>query len=240
MHVYRVDYGGFFDFSDSPDIRPYFDRNHALSHEPMTQLIKRYGLQKKTVLSVGASFGYQEYCFYENGCALTLCDMDEGSTIEPRLKTLKAGDLAYALGDVRELDAGKFDAVFFSGFTPNELRNRHQGKLQRFLGKPIWHDAPFHDIVIDAVDKSLAKDGLFIFQSYASDVDASKPEYVSAVKRQLAPLGIGLVDLYYYETRPHVHLIIAARGKAPELQSGEITAFHGRGEQAGAVKKSYP
>lgn len=222
------------------EIKQYFVSSHARCHKPMVQLIERYRLQNKTVLSVGAAFGHQEYCFHEYGCSLTLCDIDEGHTIEPYLKTLKEGDLTFALGDARDLDAGKFDVVFFSGFTPNELENRHKSKIRRFIGRQAWHDRPFIDVVIGIVDRSLAKGGFLIYQSYGSHVDARRPEYIQAVKKQLQSLDIKLVDVYYYESHPHVHLIVGLRAdNVPEF-SHEITAFHGRGQQTGkAIRSSY-
>lgn len=254
MQIYRVGYDDFFRFANNHEMKQYFDTNHARCHEPMSQLIRRYNLQNKSVLSVGSASGYQEYCFYENGCSLTLCDIDEHHEIEPYLNTLKSRDdgLTFALGDARYLDSSKkFDIVFFSGFTPNELRNIYSTDIRRkmhnrypfirrFIDKPIWYKKPLMELVIEIVDNTLSPNGgLFIFQSYTSDTNASHPEFVAAVKNQLKSLGVMLLDVYYYENHPHVHLLVGIRSTNVPRFEHEITAFHGRGIQAGSVKKSF-
>lgn len=236
-------YDDFFSFSAKPDFKEYFDKTHALCHEPMSQLVRRYNLQGKSMLSVGTSFGIQEYCLYEHGCSLVLCDIDEGHGIEPYLQKLPAAAenyLTFVLGDARELDLqNKLDAVFFSGFTPNELRNaKIYGASNRVNRKLLrgWptQEKPFDDTVIAITDRVVKDGGLLIYQSYGSGVDARDRHYVQGIRNQLGEIGMQVAAVYYFDSYPSVHLVMAVRGDALEYlkqveKNPEITMFHGRG-----------
>lgn len=135
MNIYHADYDEFFSIKHDPEIRSQWLTNSKLCEEPITQLIMRYGIQSKKVLSVGPSYGHEEYWFYnKGGCPLTFVDIDEGHTIENYLKeiSLTAKDkaenlLTYGIGDVKAFSLGnvpKFDVCYFSSFTPDMLKDR--------------------------------------------------------------------------------------------------------------------
>lgn len=44
---------------------------------PMQRIVERYGLQGKSVFSVGAGAAFEEYWLWRNGCALNLLDISE-------------------------------------------------------------------------------------------------------------------------------------------------------------------
>ena len=100
---------------------------------PIGQLIERYGLAGRSVVSVGASGGHEEYWFHAAGCPLTLVDLDEDGAIEPHVARLaqdagdRPRDLSYVIGDgIAWARSGPEPAhlLYLSSFTPEELRRR--------------------------------------------------------------------------------------------------------------------
>lgn len=100
---------------------------------PMGELIARYGLAGRSVVSVGASGGHEEYWFHAAGCPLTLVDLDEDGALEPHLARLAehAGDgprdLTYVIEDAiawARTGPEPSHLLYLSSFTPEELRRR--------------------------------------------------------------------------------------------------------------------
>ena len=102
------------------------------SRKPIGELVERYGLAGRSVVSVGASGGHEEYWLHAAGCPLTLVDLDEDGAIEPyvaRLSEAESGprDLTYVIGDgIAWARSGPEQAhlLYLSSFTPEELRRR--------------------------------------------------------------------------------------------------------------------
>lgn len=279
LRTYRVAHDDFFSFADAPELRESFDMFYQRCKEPMRELIEKYGLHSKRVLSVGSSLGYEEYSFYENGCILTFCDIDEHKTIEPYLKKLpdagKKNALTYFVGDAGNLInvlEHRFDICYVSSFTPNELRNRYMKRvyrmpyLRRFLDKTIgrlgmdflyrglwsWpHDKnALIDLVINIADSALDHEGIFVYQSYASGVDARDSRYVNSIRRQLESIGIYLLIVYYFKNYPNIHLVIGFRGQLQDAVKfmnevrgrKALSVFHGRSlavVDPGEISKAY-
>jgi hypothetical protein len=118
---YLVDAEAFFSQRINLELHAYHDTNSTLRRPAITQLIEAYSLAGKSVLSVGSKVGHEEVWFYRLGCPLTLCDIDEHGDVEPILRQLPAGDLAYYICDVRQFPKGRFDVLYLSSFTPDEL-----------------------------------------------------------------------------------------------------------------------
>ena len=279
LRTYRVAHDDFFSFAAAPELKESFDMFYQRCKEPMRELIEMYGLHSKRVLSVGSSLGYEEYCFYENGCSLTFCDIDEHETIEPYLKKLQdSGErdtLTYFVGDaanlINVLD-NRFDIYYVSSFTPNELRNRFMKRVYRmpylgrfldktigrlgmdFLYRGLWSWPQDKDVLMDLVikiaDSALDHEGIFVYQSYASGVDARDSRYVESICRQLESIGIYLLTVYYFKNYPNIHLVIGFRGHLQEamkfmnkvLDRKALSAFHGRSltiVDPGGIGKAY-
>lgn len=113
------------------------------TRDVINQLMTRYALFSKNILSIGSGDGsVEEIWFLKDGHnTVTLFDLDEGSVIEDRLKGLDTGAieknaiaLRFFIGDfMNEANAsiGTYDVVYMSGFTPHEIR---RGKIsQAFL-----------------------------------------------------------------------------------------------------------
>jgi hypothetical protein len=122
-----------------------FERDRKKVRDAVNQLIARYNIRDKQVLSIGPGMGYEEYWFYESKCQLRLVDFDETKTIEPYLNTLKPSDnshcMKYFIGDAKDYYLQykeKFDICYFSSFTPDE--RRRGGIRNKYLSKPpLFH-----------------------------------------------------------------------------------------------------
>ncbi len=172
-----------------------FVRDKEKVRDTMNQLISRFNISGKRILSVGPGLGYEEYWFFKANCRLVFVDIDEYGSLEPYLKTLKpSGDsgacMEYYIGDARDFYAeyrDSFDVCYFSSFTPDELR---RGRIQnsyvgRFSAHPLlryplskipyfersfqhtWprKEYPFMGLVISMAQDLLADGGLFVSQS---------------------------------------------------------------------------
>ena len=262
---YRIDYEEFFSYLHDPTQKELFEKLKELCREPMNQLIKKYNLHSKKVLSIGPGAAFEEYWFYKNGCQLTLLDIDESKSIEPILKKIEQTEegnfLKYIIDDANNYKKylnEKYDVVYFSSFTPNELTNRairHKYQLSivrrglnplsrktkiNFLQKQwTWphNEKPFIDFVMEIMETVLGTGGLVIHQSYASDIDTRSINYIDRVKEQLDSINIRLLAVYYFIDRPHVKLIIGYKNNLSEAikfatkikNNPEINSFHGRG-----------
>lgn len=222
--------------------------------DPMNQLIHRYRLRGKSVLSIGCGLAYEEYWFSKNGCSLTLIYIDEKEIIEPRLKELPPGgsgqeSLLYFIGDAGEVcpTLGKFDVCYFSGFTPDELRRQDivSQHVERASDDrhPSWpKDAqPFCSLVMDVLRANLAVGGLFIHQSYCGGPDLqANPHFLVLAQEQLRTVGVELIEAYYLADSPGVKLMVGYRGSEVEAVAfarkissrPELTTFHGRADVA--------
>lgn len=253
MRLYEVDPNEFYTVFP-PDA--YSDVEGA-----MRQLIDRYDIRGKNILSVGSGTAFEEHYLWKLGDnTLTFVDIDEGNGIEPALKRMAQhpGGLAYYVGDAREFFAARsasektIDVAYFSGFTPDEfhrdgtlrdsspqIRNR-----KRVGGLPedqwaIWQD-PFCDIVAKACGL-LRAGGLLIVQSYCGGVDAVYNEsFLPAGQRQLSDLGLDLLEVHRFAKTTGVNLIVAqVRGGRPLTPTGALTRFHGRAAPE-AVERIWP
>lgn len=121
VRKYLVQSDAFFSQRINPELRSYHDTNSILCRAAISELIEAYSLGGKSVLSVGSKAGHEEVWFYRAGCPVTLCDIDEHGDLEPILRQLPVGDLAYYICDVRDLPKGRFDVLYLSSFTPDEL-----------------------------------------------------------------------------------------------------------------------
>jgi len=242
MKRYTVPAERFFGDGD-PDFPDFFGRgllrDRAKCRRSIEQLTSRYGLQGKSVLSIGAGQGYEEYWLHRAGCSITIVDIDEYKSIEPCLAAWHAQpssstEMTYVIGDalqyLRERDT-QFDVVYFSGFTPEEARRgevqsryagplprRAQLQLAKLLGgsAPTWpNDAdPFGPYETEAMRNRVRPGGLFISQIYYRGVPLQQnPHYLDRIQEQLRSLGLVLLT-YYTFPYPYtdVGLAVAFKG----------------------------
>ncbi|NLI92232.1 MAG: hypothetical protein GX434_08535 [Peptococcaceae bacterium] len=219
-----------------------FVDSYLKCQKPMDILIKRYGLFNKCIISIGGSYGHEEYWLYKIGNnMLSFVDIDEDNVIESYLAGLetpvsKDENLVYYIGDARNVNEYKedFEVIYFSGFTPNEIRTADI--LARNDHKWPNNELPFHQITIDVTGQLLAPGGLLILQSYCGGITYNQnPHCIGLIEKQLASVGIILLDLYYWKESPGISLLIGYKGTRQDAdryfssREVEISDFHGRG-----------
>lgn len=238
VRKYLVEADAFFSQRINSKLRSYHDTNSALCRAAISELIEAYSLGGKSVLSIGSKVGHEEVWFYRAGCPLTLCDIDEHGDVEPVLQQLPVGNLAYYICDVRDFPKGRFDVLYLSSFTPDELyktavRGRNTNLFRyalRKMGLADRQDYCWPDGVsgFDALVSGLFGLGeTFILQSYASPIRADDTDYQQAVLTPLREAGFVSIDLYYQEHRPSTHVIVASRDSATPRRA--VSHIHGRG-----------
>jgi hypothetical protein len=230
---------------------------------PMTQLVTRYRLQNKRILSVGSGVGLEEYWFWKNGGRLTLVDLDEHKSIEPLLREISQRPvrddgkcLRFFIGDAQELSSRLFelfDVCYFSSFTPDETRRaeiQRQFLASQSVKTQSWpqSEKPFMDLVIEILQRNLAPSGFFISQSYYGGVDVlGNPHFITLMEEQLSSVGVQLLEVYYLQKAPGVILTIGFKGFRQEglkllesiAQNPQITRFHGRSPISNTAEKAF-
>ena len=271
MSSYNVPYEDFFSFKLNSNFKNFFKKHNQQCEEPMSQLISKYNLSNSKMLSVGPKLGHEEYWFYKNDCNLTFIDMDEEKNLESYLKQINEKQskklLTYIIDDANNLQSyttEKFDAVYFSSFTPNELRNwdvvskrklsfgkkiinriGHQLNISSFNKKWPIDKEPFIPLTMKIIENSLKKGGLLIYQSHASGVDSRNPDYINLMKHQLSENGIILLHVFLFVDFPAVHLVVGYKGTKEDAtrflktikNNAEISTFHGRAKNNLGSKK---
>jgi len=269
--TYRIPYDEFFSFQHNSDLKNYFEKHSRQCQQPINELIKKYNLSKSKVLSIGPKTGHEEYWFYRNDCDLTFIDMDEDHNLKPLLEKLSSNQLqkslTYIIDDARNFQkyvSKKFDVVYFSSFTPNELRNWDVvSKRKLSFGKKIinrignqlnissfnlkWppNIIPFIDLTIKIIKNTLKIGGLLIYQSHASGVDTRSQDYLKLINYQLSANGFQLLPVYRFVDFPAVHLVVGFNGSKNNAieflktirNNPEITTFHGKAKNnLGSIK----
>lgn len=225
-----------------PEVKPYTpDDLFSLLDAPMNQLVNRYDIKNKNVLSLASYYGHQEYFFGKNNCNLTFVDIDDGNDIEPYLKKLQStqneklhfyiGDADNYYNEYKSKMKESFDILFISSFTLDEIRRRDILKKNNSR----WTK---DDVYMDTVENytDFIKDGgLFISLSYAYSIEYFKnPHAIKLVQKQLKKKGIVLIELYQLVSAPHVSMTIGYKGSVKQAKKyvktlkDEINTIHGR------------
>lgn len=207
----------------------------------MEELIDRYRITGKSILSVGAGEAFEEKYFVLAGNDLTLIDIDEGGTLRRNLpKYPSRPGLTYLIDNAANLmaEVGPQDVVYFSGFTPNETR---RSELVRQNGETLWkiEQDPFHPVVMEYTDK-LRPGGLLIVQSYCGGIDARhNADYVTACIIQLGKHDLHLMEVHRFRPSVGIMLDCAVKAEQRTAPDAPIASFHGRAAPE-EVERIYP
>jgi hypothetical protein len=219
------------------------DFNHESHRIAIGQLIERYGIRNKRLLSLGGGSVFEERWFVTLGAnALTVIDIDEHKSAESRLRTGEPGPMKYIVGDALNFDAGEHDVLYLSSFTPDEMR-RYDFIAPKDGPRRFWRIEwdPFHPAVMQHASR-LTPGGLMIVQSIGYSLDAvGHPQYIPACQRQLAENGFDLIELWRFQKTVGVMLYVAQKrgGQRPPLQA-PLTAFHSRAAAREPIERLYP
>jgi hypothetical protein len=215
----------------------------ARMEQQIHDLVARYGLRNKTIVSLGPRWGREEYFFSRHGNHMTLIDNDFQGDLAPALEAAPPGDMRYILADATELhlENETFDAMYLSGYRPDiyhrgdTIRQRDTETFRRTVAKHgfwTWPEdvPPFHASVMRFAGYVRAG-GTIINQSYAHgfDIDTT-PTFLPTVDRQLAAHGLRLVEFYCLEKSRDVHLFVIAKGNPTYPLASDITIIQARRE----------
>jgi SAM-dependent methyltransferase len=198
----------------------------------MQELIARYNIADKSVLSVGAGLAREERQFALAGNDLLLVDVDESDKLLPQLQRMpERPGLSYWIGDAAEFvpNLGTYDVIYFSSFTPDEFRREAMVREQVRQGKR-WDlsDDPFHPVMMEYTN-ALKTGGLFLIQSYCGGIDAdANPDYLAACERQLRCQELHLVEVHRFQKTYGIMLYTAFKGKHMRAPTERLSQFHGR------------
>jgi hypothetical protein len=246
MIVYDVTLHDYFDQLMRDDLR--IRSLIARCERPMKELIARYGLAGKKILSIGAGEGHEEYWFTQAGCVVTLNDIV--SHTQPYLRSARKGQDRYVVADAREFLSKTdelFDAIYVSSFSPDEERRdqiqeefklcRSEHERYHQVTWPLGPE-PYHPVLVAAFSR-LRSGGLSIFQHYRGGVSLeSNPHYIGAVTKQFQRCGVHVLELHHFRASSQNLLLTARKGSAfgARLRGKmldfrpPITCFHGRYE----------
>jgi hypothetical protein len=209
----------------------------------MQELVERYGIVGKSLLSVGAKFGEEERRLVLAGNDVLMIDIDEDGSLLERMQSLPEGrGLSYWIGDAADLAGalGSYDVIYFSGFTPDEERRQKIYRDNLAAGRAwLTTDEPFHPVVMGYTEK-LKAGGLLLVQSYYGGVDAAyEPHYLGACQLQLHRAGLSLLEVHRFKHSRGVMLYTAVKATPQHASVLPISAFHGRAPKE-PVERIFP
>lgn len=236
-------------------------REHVIEFDPkaesyrhaMKEIVDRYRVYNKKILSVGPGRCLYECWFSEFGNTIFFVDIDELEEIEPRLKKMKAishGDsmekITYAIGDARIIHdycIDPFEVLLSFGFTPDEFHRAKQQKLatvsdQTTFGWPVGI-SPFSDLTLE-IFASLPSGGLFISLSYCGGPDAQVITYIPTMSEILRQHGMTLLEVFILSESPGIHLIVAEKNEPSHCSypnvNNRISTLHPRCQSTSSVE----
>lgn len=201
----------------------------------MNQVINRFDLSGKSILSIGAGLGYEEYWFYKAQCKLTLLDIGYNHILR-QTKEEEEPSLIYIVGDIYEVVKefeDNYDLLYIAGMHRDMIYNKNK--------------TGFSDLIFECIERFLDK-GLFICQIIHGRIKMDDPQSVNLIKEQCRQKDLYLISIYHFSPRyTHVNLVTIFKGSEEELneymesikENPEITRFHGRSEVITEIKKVY-
>lgn len=207
--------------------------------KPINELIARYDLAGKSILSLGAGEAFEEFWYSEAGCRLTLNDINPA--YENALSRLAPAappspNLDYVVGDAAEFLRGNrehFDLLYVSSFHPDEIRRekiqqefirgymRHWLRIVSWVGRRFgfrhsiasWpRDAQTYVDTLFHAFEHVRPGGMIIFQHYRGGVSLdSNPHYVEDVASQFSQRGATLLEVFAFRKSPGNILVVASK-----------------------------
>ena len=244
------------------------ERFQALQKVPMEQLANWAEIKAGTsVCSVGGGWGFEEVVFFNRGADVTILDIDEYRILRPLAERghLEMNDgsegsrsdrsVELMIQDFnRGLPARKFDVLYVSSLTPNDLRlgdmirfrgrtalngflNRSAQLAGMLVGKrwrffPPWEEPILPSLARFAADV-LDPGGRLLIKFYACPPVTRSRWYVPSLKRQLARHGFALVSVIRNEAVHQRHALLAVK-----LGSAEADAMVDRLSKRGDVVRN--
>lgn len=226
-----------------------------LCEKPVSQLIARYALHNKTVLSLGAGNAFEEYWMGKSNAKLTLVDLYPEEQLLQHLKVCalpaenaESEVLTYTIDDAIEYckkSICEYDVVYVSSMHPDEIRreeiqanfiaNRTEASRLIYLTWPKGFK-PYSEYVT-AAWRLVRDQGVAVMQHYRGGVDVlMQPHYLDDMRNQMAEYGLSLIEVFCFKNSPQHLLVIALKGTEEQAHNRRlalksrpsITTFHGR------------
>jgi hypothetical protein len=219
----------------------------------MSNVIKRYELSGKNILSLASGAAFEEYWMLRAGNRVTCVDDFSDhrgiSRVQAATTAKESSAFRYVKSDfyafVAQSEPEPFDVCYISSFPPDEyareeIQAAYRARLtqdEKFSSYKSWPDGmpPFLQPMMDA-RKLISPGGLLLIQSYRGGVDIKENRhYPGMIEEQMAKNDLALLEIHYFRQSPGIVLIAAAAGLGHQQQWRErldraapITEFHGR------------
>tara|TARA_B100000242_G_C42993334_1_gene461240 strand:- start:198 stop:1100 length:903 start_codon:yes stop_codon:yes gene_type:complete len=209
----------------------------AACENPINQLVDRYDLKNKEILSIGCGNAFEEFHFLDKGNKLYLSDADlPYKTMEPWLKqctSSKNNDgveftVECSLVAAQRLSEQRFDVIYISSLHPDELyRGRLQySRVRQNLKKGLlfgasWGNEDFYSEYVSSFFGLLKPGGLLIFQHYGFTVPLIINHHLGEIwQRQAQNYSVHHIETWCMEQDSGSSLNIFAR-----LEESEACSF---------------
>lgn len=237
MASYFIDKEKYFS-SDSPF--PDFQKNMKNCASSMTQIINRYDIKNKKVLSLACGNGFEEFYFLQAGNSLDMSDADlPYGTITPWVKKCAVQhetDVLFTIEDCRDTpkryeNKPVFDVVYVSSLHPDEAyRGRIQSKfirsnlLKALLTFKTFPKVDFYSEYLTPIFSILKPGGIVIMQHYGFTVPiVLNSSLIPDCSDQLKKFGLSHVETWAFKAETGNSLNVY--GKMNESQTNEYLKY---------------
>ncbi|HEY0089162.1 MAG TPA: hypothetical protein VGB37_09970 [Candidatus Lokiarchaeia archaeon] len=152
MNVYKIDAVNYFNkIENATNTNVITEKKEVQIKEAMHQLINKYNIKERNIISLGSQHGYEEMWFYRNYNRITLSDISTNAILLQSIKEINTNNLIdFIIGDCYDLPSlnRKWNVVFASCL-PVPL---------------ILDDISFSNRFLKLINEILSDKGLFIVQ----------------------------------------------------------------------------
>jgi len=199
---------------------PRYEDVHELAgrRRGMQQVIERYGLRRKSVISFGAGRGFDEYWLFAAECRLMLVDRDRDGKMRRQLGIVGtplqepdiSRDLTYVLSEAD--GAGWLSPIYDLCMITGELATGNQSS-DVFLQPTLSFAA-----------KAVVSGGLLMLNQSATGPSLpGAHNYLNGAAKELASKGFSLIEVLYPKNRPSQHVFVALKGTASDARQYMLT-----------------
>jgi hypothetical protein len=195
---------------------PDFQKNVSNCASSMTQLIERYNIKNKKVLSLACGNGFEEYHFLQHGNSLVMSDADlPYRTIKPWVEKCSVQHntgVTFNIEDCKEapnryLNQPEFDVIYISSLHPDEVyRGRIQSNyissnlLNYLFTFQTFPNVDFYSEYVTPIFSVLKPGGIIIMQHYGFTVPiALNTSLIPNCSAQLKEFGLSHIETWAFK-----------------------------------------
>lgn len=225
---------------------PGYVTNLELVRAPIQQLMARFDVRGKSILSIGAGDCFEERWMAPANKVTAVDISDRMSGFDEAFQA--DGPDQYIVQDAAEFIEScrdHFQLVYISSFEPDEYRREQLQQAwrdRRTAGQRSRHvtwepgETPYHPVIESSL-RLVRPGGLVILQHYRGGVNVvANPHYFRDVETQFSRHGVNLVEAHHFRASPQHLLLVAMKHDPIGVQRYRdwlrdrpaITTFHGR------------